>query len=94
MVELFLTPRWKTIRWFLLTNINLCQLQCEYFADVSIFSKLISHIFSNRITLKVFVLSHQIFRNAEAIARLHKNKYRFDKSCRHWTFSKNDGICR
>ena len=53
MVELFFTPRWKAIRWFLLTNINLCQLQSEYFADVSSFFKLISHIFSNRISLNV-----------------------------------------
>ena len=37
MVELFLTPRWKAIRWFLLTNINLGQLESEYVADVSTF---------------------------------------------------------
>ena len=53
MVELFLTRRWKAIRWFLWTNINLGQLQSEYFADVSTFVLLFSHIFSNRIFLKV-----------------------------------------
>ena len=83
MVELFLTPRWKAIRWFLLTNINLCQLQSEYFA----------YFFESNL-FESFVLSHKIFINAKAIARLHKNKYRLNKSCRYRTFSKNDGICR
>ena len=53
MVELFLTPRWKAIRWFLWTNINLGQSQFEYFADVSTFVLFFSHIFSNQISLKV-----------------------------------------
>ena len=92
MVELFLTPRRKAIRCFLLTSINLGQLQSEYFADVSTFFTLFPYFFeSNR---KSFVLSLQIFRSAKAIARLHKNKYRLNKSCRRRTFSKNDGICR
>ena len=73
MVELFLTTRWKAIRWFLLTNINLGQLHSKYFADVSTIFYFISHIFSNRISLKVLFLSLQIFRNAKAIARLYKN---------------------
>ena len=55
MVELFLTPRWKAIRWCLWTNINLGQLQSEYFSDVSTFVLLFSHIFSNRISLKVLL---------------------------------------
>ena len=53
MVELCLTPHWKAIRWFLLTNRNLGQSQSEYFADVSTFVLLFSHIFSNQISLKV-----------------------------------------
>ena len=58
--------------WFLLTNINLCQLQSEYFADISTFFKLISHIVSNRISLmKVsFVLTHQSFRNARGNSKI------------------------
>ena len=94
MVQLFLTPRWKAIRLVLLTNINLCQLQSEYFADVSTFFKLISHIFFESNLFESFVLSHEIFKNVKAIARLPKNKCRFNKSCRHRTFSKNDGICQ
>ena len=39
MVELFWTNRWKAIRLFLLTNINLGQLLLDYFADVSTFLK-------------------------------------------------------
>ena len=53
MVELCLTPHWKAIRWFLWTNRNLGQSQSEYFADVSAFVLLFSHIFSNQISLKV-----------------------------------------
>ena len=53
MVELCLTPHWKAIRWFLWTNRNLGQSQSEYFADVSTFVLLFSHIFSNQISLKV-----------------------------------------
>ena len=83
MVELCLTPHWKAIRWFLWTNRNLGQSESEYFADVSTFVLLFSHIFSNQISLKVLFLSLQICSNAKAIiARLHKNKYRFNKSCR------------
>ena len=72
MVELFLTPRWKAIRWFSLTNINLGQLQSEYFADVSTFVLLFSHIFFESNLFESFVLSLQISRNAKAKARLHK----------------------
>ena len=53
MVQLCLTPHWKAIRWFLWTNRNLGQSQSEYFADVSTFVLLFSHIFSNQISLKV-----------------------------------------
>ena len=53
MVELCSTPHWKAIRWFLWTNRNLGQSQSEYFADVSSFVLLFSHIFSNQISLKV-----------------------------------------
>ena len=60
MVELCLTPHWKAIRWFLLTNRNLGQSQSEYFADVSTFVLLFSHSFSNQISLKV--LSYQSFK--------------------------------
>ena len=63
-MELFLTPRWKAIRLFLLTNINLCQLQSEYFADVSTFFKLISQNFSNRISLKILFYHTKFFRKA------------------------------
>ena len=72
MVELCLTPHWKAMRWFLLTNRNLGQSRSEYFADVS--------------TFVLLVLSLQIFSNAKATARLHKNKCRFNKSCRCRTF--------
>ena len=51
MVELCLTPHWKAS--FLWTNRNLRQSQSEYFADVSTFVLLFSHIFSNQISLKV-----------------------------------------
>ena len=40
MVELFWTHRWKAIRLFLLTDINLRQLLLDYFAYVSTFLKL------------------------------------------------------
>ena len=94
MVELCLTPHWKAIRWFLWTNRNLGQSQSEYFADVSTFVLLFSHIFFESNLFESFVLSLQIFRNAKAIARLHKKKYKFNKSCRRRTFLKNDGISR
>ena len=45
MVELFLTPHWKAIRWFLLSNINLGQLLYKYFADVSTFETFLAYFF-------------------------------------------------
>ena len=94
MVELCLTPHWKAIRWFLWTNRNLGQSQSEYFADVSTFVLLFFAYFFESNLFESFVLSLQIFRNAKAIGRLHKNKYKFNKSCRRRTFLKNDGISR
>ena len=93
MVALFLTPRWKAIKWFLLTNINLCQLLSEYFADVSTFLKFFIIFFESNL-FESFLLSLQIFRNAKATARMHKNIYRFNKNCRRRTFLKNYDICR